>query len=284
VGRDVNRRASTRPFSYSRCTRCRSLFIDAIPEDLGGYYPADYHGIPTPDAFERHLPEERYRLELLVPHVQGGKLVEVGPGCGFFAALAKRAGFDVMALEHDPACCRFLADHVGVDAVRTARPERATIEAGSRDAVALWHSLEHLPDPVAMLEAATRWLRLGGVLLVAVPNPESFQLRALGSLWPHLDAPRHVAFLTLSELDRRMTELGADRIAATTTDPGGRHWNAFGWEHGLAHVASAIGVGGHGQKVARRAGRLLAKVLAPVEGRGMRGATYTAVFRRRAST
>jgi SAM-dependent methyltransferase len=64
------------------------------------------------------------------------------------------------------------------------------------DAVVLWHVLEHLDDPLAALERVRGWLRPGGAVLVAVPNPASLQAAIAGPGWLHWDAPRHRVHLT----------------------------------------------------------------------------------------
>jgi SAM-dependent methyltransferase len=75
--------------------------------------------------------------------------------------------------------------------------ERGTIsEVAERldpgfDAVVFQHSLEHVTEPLDDLEVAREVLRKGGLLLVSVPNFDSWQRRRFGSAWLHLDLPRH---------------------------------------------------------------------------------------------
>ena len=57
--------------------------------------------------------------------------------------------------------------------------------------VVLWHVLEHLRDPRALLREIHRILAPGGWLSLAVPNLGGAQAQASGSHWFHLDVPRH---------------------------------------------------------------------------------------------
>jgi hypothetical protein len=59
-------------------------------------------------------------------------------------------------------------------------------------ACVMWHSLEHLADPLAALKEIAAMLSPGGTLLVAVPNAEGAQARLFGERWFHLDVPRHL--------------------------------------------------------------------------------------------
>ena len=47
----------------------------------------------------------------------------------------------------------------------------------SFDVATIWHVLEHVPDPAAVLRKVRSLLRPGGILAVAVPNEANFFLR-----------------------------------------------------------------------------------------------------------
>jgi hypothetical protein len=128
-----------------------------------------------------------------------------------------------------------------------------------------------------VLEQAAKALQPGGVLALAMPNPDSLQFRLLGGRWAHVDAPRHVFLIPFATLRARMDDLGFDVGQVTTSDPAGRYWNAFGWEYALRrHPARRSSM-----RATRTCSRLLALGLAPLERRGMNGTAYTAVFVKR---
>ena len=71
---------------------------------------------------------------------QGGTLLEIGPGTGGFAFLAKRAGFDVRVIEMDQECCDFIEGKLGIEVLN--EPETLGETGGdSFDAIAMWHVL-----------------------------------------------------------------------------------------------------------------------------------------------
>jgi 2-polyprenyl-3-methyl-5-hydroxy-6-metoxy-1,4-benzoquinol methylase len=275
---DRNRAIDDTPFEYRRCARCGTLALDNVPEDLGRWYPDDYFSFPSLEQLDAIGRDETYKLDAVLPHVRSGRLVEVGPGFGVFARRAAVAGFDVCGLEMDARCCAHLRDVVGVEAVQTAAPHEALAALPPSDVIALWHALEHLPDPWALLAAAAQNLRPGGILVAAVPNPQALHLRVLGKRWPHVDAPRHIHLIPAATLAARGRELGLERVALTSDDGGARHWNAFGW--GRAAVPPAPGYAL--TQLSRPIGRLLAALAAPAEHRPLRGSAYTTVLRKSA--
>jgi 2-polyprenyl-3-methyl-5-hydroxy-6-metoxy-1,4-benzoquinol methylase len=275
--RDYNRRLSQEVFDYFNCQTCGVVFLHPIPADLGRYYPEDYYAIPASAAeLAGALPGVRYKLELLRPFAQSGLLLEIGPACGDFALQAKQAGFEVEVIEMDPRCCEFLVRQVGVRATCTADTLGALKGAGPYDVIALWHVIEHLPDAMETLAAAAGRLKPGGVLLIAAPNPESFQLRVLRGRWTHVDAPRHVVMIPLARVVEQAQRGGLEPVFTTTNDEGARGWNRFGWEQSLTNLATTPKAKGRLRKVARR----IARMAQPWDRREGKGSAYTVIFRK----
>jgi 2-polyprenyl-3-methyl-5-hydroxy-6-metoxy-1,4-benzoquinol methylase len=260
VTRDLNRGIGEERFRYAECERCRALFLDEVPDDLGRYYPDSYYE-PQVEA----VPTERAKLALVRRHASGGRLVEVGPGAGGFASEAKAAGFEVAVIETDERAYRHLRESVGVEAVQSDDPAGALSRMPGSHVIALWHVIEHLRDPWALLESAAANLEPGGVLVVATPNPRAFQLRVLGGRWTHIDAPRHLVLIPATALVEAAGRHGLERAQLVYSDRTGRDWNAFGWQQMLRR---------------RKLGSALALALAPIERTGARGSAYTAVFRK----
>lgn len=273
VSTDRNRGLGDELFEYRMCRGCATLFLANVPEDLGRYYPPEYYALATAPVPNR---AEREKVALLRRFVDGGALVEVGPGAGGFAAQAARSGFDVRTIEMDERACRHLRETVGVQAVHSDEPHRALQTMAPARAIVLWHVLEHLLEPMAMLRSAAANLDPGGVLVIAVPNPGALGLRVLGERWPHIDAPRHLALVPAATLVAQARGMGLEPLTLTASDFGARGWNAFGWQHALLTPSS----GALRRRAAFYAGSLVAIALARVEGRGLRGSAYTVAFRK----
>lgn len=229
IAQDMNRRVSDESFPYYRCPDCGLAFLEPLPPDLGRYYPLDYHQFPaTLEELLRGADTEAFKLEAL-GLARGRRLLEVGPSYGRFAALAKQAGFAVEVMEMDPECCRYLERVVGIRAHPAADIAAAMGSLPRFDVIALWHSLEHLPNPWPSLDALAEHVNPGGSLAIATPNPQSLQFRLFGKRWVHLDAPRHVNLIPHGVLEERLSRQGFRRTCITSEDQGARECNLLGW-------------------------------------------------------
>ncbi len=70
-------------------------------------------------------------------------------------------------------CCRYLSEREGIDAICSDRPLEAIAQLPAARVVALWHVLEHLPNPAEVLARVAEKVEPGGLLAIAVPNPRS---------------------------------------------------------------------------------------------------------------
>jgi 2-polyprenyl-3-methyl-5-hydroxy-6-metoxy-1,4-benzoquinol methylase len=222
---DVNNKSTRKVFHYYRCSSCKLVFMANIPTDMAPFYRKGYQPLPSSVSELRKLAaHEKYRLDELLRWKKGGKLLEIGPWIGMFSINAKDAGFEVEAIESDEACVGFLISAVGIKAYQSNNPaELLTNMAGRYDSIVLWHSLEHLPTPWLVIENASRALKPGGVLLVAIPNIDGYDSSVLRDKWLHLDAPRHIYFYPAAALSALCQRFGllpryistSDRLSVT---------------------------------------------------------------------
>jgi SAM-dependent methyltransferase len=274
--RDLNQRCSNATFSYYRCPECRLIFLNPVPADLGAYYPSKYYDRPSSiEELAARAERDRFKLDLIRTLVPNGRLLEIGPSYGAFAYLARSARFEVHAIESDPACCEFLRNVVGINAINSSDPATALPVDSRFDVIALWHSLEHLPGPRRTLEAMVNHLSPNGVLFISTPNPDSIQFRLFRSRWAHLDAPRHLQLIPVDLLDRQLGPMNLRRVASTTNDPFGLVNNCFGWYASLANATTQ-----RARRATWYAGRAINKVVIPLERSGWRGSAYTVGYRK----
>lgn len=256
------------------------IFISEIPGNIGDYYEGGFDPIPSDEAGLAKLAEgDEYKMEPFARYKPAGRYLEIGPWIGKAAYHARNAGYDVTVLEQDQRCVDLL-NGIGVNAIQTADPaqtlERLHARQERYDAIALWHSIEHLPRPWEVIERVIDVLNLGGVLLIAAPNPESAQFRVFGKRWYHLDAPRHLYLLPTSVLKRIAANRGLTLLEETTDDTRGVFEDDYGWWWQVRRHIRLL-------PVVRNA---LPKLIGPMLKRRHRtpgakdGATYTVIFQK----
>jgi SAM-dependent methyltransferase len=190
-----------RRYLLRRCASCGSaVTVGEIPPGLyetGAYAPGDPHLYRLARPVLRTF--DAQRLELLRTAVPPpARLLDAGAGRGRFVAVARAAGYDAIGIEPSERGVG-AASAIGI-ALERATIADAQMPAGSVDAVAVWHVLEHLDEPRAALSRMRSWLRPAGAVLIGVPNLASVQAKLGGSRWFHLDVPRHRVHFTASGL------------------------------------------------------------------------------------
>ena len=167
-----------------RTTICRNCGLvwsnprpgeDAVRRYYSSEYRLDYKGHATPSL--RHIARSgrgalnRYRA--LAPYIKpGNRILDAGAGGGEVVYVLRALGFDASGLEPDEHYARHAREALGVP-VATGFVQDTAFTAGTFDAVTMYHALEHVEDPAAILSRLRGWMVEQGVLLIEVPNVEA---------------------------------------------------------------------------------------------------------------
>ena len=165
-------------------------------ENLGRYYESDdyiSHTDGKRSMFEKlyHAVKQKAlsdKIKMVTRYAPSkGKLLDIGAGTGDFLATAKMAGWETTGFEPS-AKARAIAEKKGI----TFAESTAVLPDQSFDAITMWHVLEHVPDVQAQIIELKRLLKRDGVLVVAVPNFNSYDAKHYGAFWAAYDVPRHL--------------------------------------------------------------------------------------------
>ncbi len=204
-GSDILFQATTRQFHFLVCHACDCLFMNPLPSagEIAGFYPDQYWWSGSRSTLLKRL-ESIYRRIALRSHVSfirtaakripsgsALRLLDVGCGSGTLIGLLKRRGFEVLGVDTSEEAAKVARIESDVRVV-TGTLATAGLEHASFDIVTLFHVMEHVTNPREVLAEVRRVLRPGGVLVLQVPNIDSWQYRWFGKKWYGLDIPRHV--------------------------------------------------------------------------------------------
>jgi 2-polyprenyl-3-methyl-5-hydroxy-6-metoxy-1,4-benzoquinol methylase len=179
-----------RPLRTVLCRGCGLVWINPRPSiaDMNAYYQTayrtDYKGQSAPPlrkivrGFLGAVDRRRLLRELLlsctnrapaIDHSEKRTMVDVGCGAGELVYLMRRDGVDASGLEPGVEYAEFARRVLGAP-IQTAAVDAAVVPSLSQDLVTMFHALEHVPDPRAVLTTIRGWLRVGGHLVIEVPN------------------------------------------------------------------------------------------------------------------
>jgi 2-polyprenyl-3-methyl-5-hydroxy-6-metoxy-1,4-benzoquinol methylase len=156
-----------------RCASCAMVFKHLNdPEDIPTAYTGECGddetaqtyllGEAARNLFRVALAETKQRQPADRPH-----LLDVGAGPGILIEEARRMGFEAEGIDH---CEINVAAARGKGlSVRLAAAEDMD-ERDAFDVITMMDIIEHVPDPLRILNAAWRALRPGGELVVYTPN------------------------------------------------------------------------------------------------------------------
>ena len=256
--------------------------MDSVPNDLKAYYGSDYgpYTIKNSKKLEnisRSL--EKSKLEIVRRYAPAGKLVEIGPASGGFLWDANLNGYNVLGIEQDPGCVKYIKDVLNLNVKFSEKPaEELLLLADSCDVIVAWHVIEHLTDLAGFVRAASTALRKpAGMLIVSTPNPEAFSFKVFGRSWVHLDAPRHLTLIPLLALDSLMAAHGLERVGCVFDDPVGLLQNRAGWQGSLTNLSRQNKI--RPLLLAKLLGRILAMFMSLFDRVQGNGAAYTVTYK-----
>lgn len=143
--------------------------------------------------------EKVERGVMYLKSVEGGKLLDVGCGTGSFLAKMRDLGWEVIGVEPDSQAADIAATKYGVSIYKMTL-EEAGFAKETFDAITMNHVIEHVSDPIAILEECRRVLKPGGTIAVVTPNIKSLTHRIFRETWELLDPPRHLYLFSPSSL------------------------------------------------------------------------------------
>lgn len=206
---------SQEDFQIMKCESCGFLLTSPRPADseIGKYYESeDYisHSNTKKSLFSRAYQLVRNKAvrdkrKWVEQYAKKGSILDMGCGTGHFLNECAQNGWTISGVEVSEVARANAKTEHGIEPFSSLEE----IDAGTKvDAITLWHVLEHLPDPESYLEKFNDLLNDNGVLLIAVPNHESFDAKHYGVHWAAWDVPIHFWHFSKSSMTRLVEQSG----------------------------------------------------------------------------
>lgn len=196
-------RADFGEYQVVECAGCGQLSTFPFPsaETLRALYDTGYYSGPAAARFRSRAAESvvrffRWRRAVMLRRrmhgVRGRRILDIGCGRGDTLAWLQRWGADVHGTQVSTTAAQVARDLVGDTHIFVGELADAAYPDASFDCVTLWHVLEHVPEPLALMKEIRRVLRPGGLLYVEVPNAGGWAARRFRHHWLAYDVPKHL--------------------------------------------------------------------------------------------
>jgi len=130
---------------------------------------------------------EKWEFDIALKSLSQSKnILEIGSALGSFMKACLHKGLSATGIELNEAAVKIAKDR-GLPVAHADIHQYVEEYPESSDAVCSFQVLEHIPDPKSFIESSLKALRKRGMLVLSVPNSESF-LKYQNNL---LDMPPH---------------------------------------------------------------------------------------------
>jgi SAM-dependent methyltransferase len=202
------------------CQGCGTCFTTPRPTAAtihrfyGNYEPHSTCGLSAAERRKQLGPRRRWKFwKYYHPQRHGlplhgkGRLLDFGCGAGAYLEMMHRQGWQVVGLDVCAEVVERIRTELRLTALTGTLPH-AELPPESFDVVTMWHSLEHVYDPVEVLRHVWRVLAPGGKLVLGVPNVGGAPRRWFGRSWYGWSLPHHLTHFTPHTLRQAVEHAG----------------------------------------------------------------------------
>lgn len=235
VGFDYEMRTCRNPWRFVSCAHCGHVWLNPRPalHTLPVIYPPTYYAYHYetkihPLAVWGKKQLDRGKMRGILQHCPElpRTYLDVGCGSGRFLRVMKKRGLPrehIYGLELDSAVVRTLA-RKGYRVFDERVEDCQSIPENAVDLVTMFHVIEHVDDPAAVLARIASWMRDGGILAIETPNIASLDARWFQErYWGGYHIPRHWSLFTPASLRQLLAGAGLE-VVATSFQTGHSFW------------------------------------------------------------
>ena len=207
-------------FDLQTCSGCGFCVTNPRPslDTIGPFYESDSyisHTNTSTGPLERTYQlirklALRSKHRRIARHHISGRVLDFGCGTGEFLAFMRRKGYSVQGVEpNSRARHQAMSNH----AISPVSRLGLLPTTESFDVVTLWHVLEHMHDISSTLVDLRKRMADQGILVVAVPDRESWDCEHYGTRWAAYDAPRHLSHFRRVDIHRLLRTSGFEMLS-----------------------------------------------------------------------
>lgn len=205
-------------FTVVKCNNCDLVYINPRPNStiISEYYPDEYWDISEDDKnMKTHFKEfihkfiNKISYKITIPPQYGGKILDIGCGDGKGLLKLKESGWETYGVETSDLAADYVRRKYNINVI-TGTVEDAVFKDEFFDVIILSHVLEHISNPKTTLLEINRILKNGGILVISIPNVDSFEAKTFKKYWTAWELPRHLYHFTPTTIYSLLNSTGFD--------------------------------------------------------------------------
>lgn len=229
-------------FTFSRCQSCDLIFLSKRPirEKIYKFYPENYGpyfilGQADENRNSGQLNQNNgnnlvfYKVlrkfnalftsiiddntsstiqKYYIPRSEKSALLDFGCGSDAFLNHARNQGFETIGMDFSEQAVAQVGKSKHQAILYDSESSWDKIQDNSLDFIRMNHVLEHLYNPIEVLENMKTKLKKGGIIHIAIPNPRGIAASFYKENWFSLDAPRHIMLYSPKALSFLLKKVG----------------------------------------------------------------------------
>lgn len=229
LAEDKNYQTGT--YQYVKCRKCLLVWLQSRPagKALQKHYPDNYRPYKKYQSANKlqkliriFIKSNRLISKILIADQlffwPKQRILDVGPGSGYYLHILKEWGWNVTGLELNPKAVKMVKNS-GFSEIYQGDMFTHQLPPNSFDVIRYSHVLEHVPSPKRELIQVKKLLKKNGKVLIIVPNIDSILFSLFKDYWYPLEAPRHFYQFSPKTLTRLLLDSGFHEIKITYSQP-----------------------------------------------------------------
>ena len=136
------------------------------------------------------------------------KFLELGSSYGIVLSAGELLGWDVWGVEINETLATYCREVMGLNVLCKSIEEAVPLLPRDFHALALYHVIEHVRDPMALALQLFSLVRRGGIVVIQTPNIESRNSLEQSSAWEYFKPPEHLWYFSESSLKALLKRVG----------------------------------------------------------------------------
>ena len=187
-------------FTIVRCQNCGFKFLNPRPakSEIFRYYNSEEyisHDAEKKSFFSmfykvirKSAIKDKYRI--LRTFSSGNNVLDIGCGTGEFLSQCRLKGMTVCGIEPNDKARNYAGTVNNIPVYEESELEK--LQGSSFDIITMWHVLEHVHNLNERIQKIGQLLKPDGILIIAVPNSNSWDAIHYQDAWAAYDPPRHL--------------------------------------------------------------------------------------------